>query len=440
MRRIMEQSKGRLDPQKERQGRALLVGVYFSSREKQLCEQSLVELQALCATFGLITVKSILVPLHHFESSTYIGKGKCKEIGLSSEELQADVVIFDEEIFPHQQRNLEKILRRSVMDRTELILGVFAQRAKSREAKIQVELAASQYQLPRLTRLWTHLSRQKTGGGSGGQLKGEGEKQIEIDKRILKRKIAELQKELIEVKKHREVQKKERKRRHIPSFAIIGYTNVGKSTLLNALTKADVLVEDKLFATLDTTTRKYLLPNKQEILLIDTVGFVRKIPHALVAAFKSTLEEALDADILMHLVDVGHPEAVQQAETTMQVLSELRPLQERPIITCLNKIDLCTDPARLLYFRLHYPKTVAISALHQTGFDELIALMMQEISLLRREVKLKIPQSHYAFVSELMEQGRVISCHYDDENQILLHIEIPSSLEKKAAPFQVSWN
>jgi GTP-binding protein HflX len=430
--------EGRLTHLESNKNRAILVGVYFSSKEKEECEQSLNELAALGDTYGLEVVQKIPVPLHHFESSTYLGKGKCEEIGALGQELHIDVVIFDEEIFPHQQRNLEKILGRSVIDRTELILGVFAQRARSREAKIQVELAACQYQLPRLTRLWTHLSRQKTGGGGkGGQLKGEGEKQIEIDKRILKRKVAELQKELEEVKKHREVQKSQRRRQPIPTFAIVGYTNVGKSTLLNALTNAGVLVENKLFATLDTTTRKYTLPNKQEILLVDTVGFIRKIPHSLVAAFKSTLEEALDADILIHLIDVSHPQALAQAAATTQVLSELSSLKNRPIITCLNKIDLCEDRKALLFFRMHYPKTIEISALTGEGFDQLFDSMMKEVSLLRKEVKLKIPQSNYALVSHLMNQGRVISCHYDEENHILLHMEIPSALEREVASFLV---
>jgi GTPase len=417
--------------------RAILIGVFFSSKEKEICEQSLNELEALCFTYGLEVCQKIAVPLRHFEASTYLGKGKCKEMQEKASECRADVVVFDEEIFPHQQRNLEKILHCSVIDRTELILAVFAQRAKSREAKIQVELAQTQYQLPRLTRLWTHLSRQKTGGGKGGRLKGEGEKQIEIDKRILKRKIGELQKELGEVKKHREVQKSLRKRSQIPTFAIIGYTNVGKSTLLHALTHAEVFIEDKLFATLDTTTRKFLLPNKQEILLVDTVGFIQKIPHALVAAFKSTLEEALDADILIHLIDVSHVEAFRQAQAACQVLKELGSLKDRPILTCLNKIDLCSDPKTLLFFKIHYPKTIEISARTHQGFDLLFEAMIREISLLRKEVKLKIPQTHYALVSDLMGKGRVISCHYDDENHILLQIEIPSSLEKKAFPFLV---
>jgi GTPase len=430
-------TEGRLHDLQVKKNLALLVGVFFDSKEREKCSLSLKELEALCDTFGLEVKEKIEAPLKRFDPSSYLGKGKCQEIAILVQELSIDVVVFDEEIYPHQQRNLEKIFHCAVIDRTELILGVFAQRAKSSEAKIQIELAQYHYQLPRLTRLWTHLSRQKTGGGKGGQLKGEGEKQIEIDKRILKRKISELEKELLEVRKHREVQKSARKRSAIPTFAIIGYTNVGKSTLLKALTEADVLVENKLFATLDTTTRKYVLPNRQEILLIDTVGFIQKIPHALVAAFKSTLEEALDADILIHLIDVSHSQAKEQAEATYRVLSELGPMRDRPIITCLNKVDLCSDRTRLLYFKIQYPKTIELSALKKEGFDELQEAMMREVSLLRKEVKLKIPQSHYALVSELMAQGRVISCDYDEENNVLLSVEIPATLEKKAFPFLV---
>ena len=356
------------------------------------------------------------------------------------EEQQLDLAIFDEEISPQQQRNLEKALKKPVIDRTELIVGVFAQRAQSREARIQVELAASRYQLPRLTRLWTHLSRQRTGGGGGkgggGFLKGEGEKQIEIDRRILRKRIDQLQAELKEVKKHRETQRRARIRTGIPTFAIIGYTNVGKSTLLKALTDADVLIEDKLFATLDTTTRRYTLPNRQEVLLIDTVGFIRKLPHPLVAAFKSTLEEAVQADILLHLIDVSSPQAVNQAATTLDVLKELK-ADKRPLITVLNKADQCTQRLMIEKMRVTYPKTVEISALKSQGLDQLLDLMIREISLLRKTVTLRIPQSHYALVSELMREGKVNSVEYE-ENDVLLEVEIPQHLEKKVALFEVS--
>jgi GTP-binding protein HflX len=266
-------------------------------------------------------------------------------------------------------------------------------------------------------------------------VKGEGEKQIEIDKRILKDQIDKLQDELEEVKKHRKTQRRSRERSGIPTFAIIGYTNVGKSTLLKALTDADVLVEDKLFATLDTTTRQFTLPNNQQILLIDTVGFIRKIPHTLVAAFRSTLEEAVSADILIHLIDASSPNALIQAESTFEVLKQLD-ATNRPIITVLNKVDLCTDRLMLDRIRFKYPKTVEISALEKTGFDRLMDLMIQEIASLRKIVKLRVPQSKYSLLSAVIREGRIISCEYE-ENDILLEIEIPLHLEHKVIHFEV---
>jgi len=243
-----------------------------------------------------------------------------------------------------------------------------------------------------------------------------------------------LEKEIDEVKRTRETQRRARQRTGIPTFAIIGYTNVGKSTLLRALTDADVLVEDKLFSTLDTTTRKFVLPNRQEILLIDTVGFIRKIPHLLVAAFKSTLEEAIEADILLHLIDASSPTAEVQAEATFEVLKELE-ADKHPMITVLNKVDLCENRLMLNKLRIKYPKTAEISALNKTGFERLMELMIQEIAQLRIRVKLRIPQSHYAMVSELIRNGRVISCDYE-ENDILLEIELPHYLEKDVKMFE----
>ncbi len=437
MAKINERStviEGRLCELKEDNKKALLVGIYLSSPEKNKCLEHLDELQSLGDTFGLETIKQISVHVRKFDTATFIGKGKVEEIQSFCEENNVNIVVFDDEISPHQQRNLEKIFKIPVIDRTELILGVFAQRARTKEAKIQVELALFQYQLPRLKRMWTHLSRQKTGGGGkGGYLKGEGETQIEIDRRILKKKISQLNKELKEIIQQREVQRKARLRSNIPTFAIIGYTNAGKSTLFNALTDANIFVEDKLFATLDTTTRKYILPNNQEILLIDTVGLIRKIPHNLVAAFRSTLEEATQADILIHLIDVSDHQAVDHAKATFAVLKELN-AEKRPMITCLNKIDALTDKNVILELKMKYPKTIEISALEKKGFLDLLDAMIKEISLLRKIVHLRIPQSRYDLVSELMKEGRVISCDYE-ENDILLVVEIPSILEKKVLEF-----
>jgi GTPase len=416
---------------------ALLVGAYHSGTDKELCEDYLDELERLCETYGLKTVGTFPCPIKKLDAATYLGIGKLEELKTAAKELNADVVIFDEEISPQQQRNLEKIFMCPVIDRTELIIEVFAQRAQTREARLQIELAKVRYQFPRLKRMWTHLSRQTaTAGGGGAYLKGEGEKQIEIDRRILRRQIDRLKEEIEHVVQQRQTQRGLRERTGIPTFAIVGYTNAGKSTLLQALTRAEVLVEDKLFATLDTTTRKFVLPNRQEILLIDTVGFIRKIPHALVAAFKSTLEEAVHTDILLHLIDISHPMAEAQAEESMQVLKELG-AEDHPMITVLNKMDQCPNPAMTAKFRVKYPKTVAISALKGMGVEELLDLMMKEVSLLRKVVKARIPQSHYAIVSELMREGRVIECDYE-ENDILIKVEIPARLEYKVHPFLIS--
>lgn len=416
---------------------ALLLGAYTSTKDKPLCEDNLNELERLCDTYGIAAVAKIASPVKKIDAGSYLGTGKLNEMLKAGDELEADIILFDDEITPNQQRNLEKFFQRPVIDRTELIIEVFAQRALTREARLQVELAKVKYQLPRLKRLWTHLSRQAGSGGGGGSggayLRGEGETQIELDRRMLKQRVLQLQKEITVVEKQRETQRRQRLRTGISTFAIVGYTNAGKSTLLNALTKADVFVEDKLFATLDTTTRKFTLPNRQEILLVDTVGFIRKIPHTLVAAFKSTLEEAVHTDILLHLIDVSNPQAELQAEATMHVLKELK-ADERPIITVLNKIDAIQDRSVLHRFRLKYPKTVPISALTGEGFDCLMEQMITEIGSLRKTYRLRIPQSHYALVSELMREGKVIQCDYED-NDILLHVEIPGRFDYKVKPF-----
>lgn len=411
---------------------ALLIGIYKKTDEKATCEELLDELERLTETYGMIVATKVPCPIKAMVAATLLGSGKLDELLALSEELHVDVIIFDDEISPQQQRNLEKFFKRPVIDRTELIIGVFAQRAQTREARLQVELAKTRYEMPRLKRLWTHLSRQVSGGG--GYLKGEGEKQIELDRRLIKNRIVRLQKEIEEVREQRHVLRSARLRAGTPTFAIVGYTNSGKSTLLKSLTNAEVLVEDKLFATLDTTTRKYVLPNKQAILLIDTVGFIRKIPHTLVAAFKSTLEEAVFTDILLHIIDVSNPSALQQAEATWKVLEELG-ATKRPTITVLNKIDQCKNPVMIHKIRVKYPKTVQISALHQIGFDDLLDMMMKEIASLRKVLKLKIPQSHYVLVSELMREGKVLTLEYE-ENDIVMQVEVPDKLEHKVLPFE----
>lgn len=414
--------------------KAVLVGVYRGAvEEKKVCIEHLDELELLVDTFGIDTAEKHPCQVRKFDASTFIGTGKLEELKQSVMMTGADLVIFDDEITPAQQRNLEKFFNVLVMDRTEVILGVFAQRAQTKEAKLQIKLAQVKYQAPRLKRMWTHLERQAgtVGGGMGGgaYLKGVGEKQIEIDRRLLKDELKKLSNELVEVKAHRETQRLARKRSGLPIFAIIGYTNAGKSTLLNALTDAGIFVEDKLFATLDTTTRQFTLPNNQKILLIDTVGFIRKLPHLLVAAFKSTLEEAIQADILLHLVDASHPMAEEQVDTTFEVLKELG-AKDKPVIMVLNKVDLLEDPMKVNRLRVKYQKTVPISALKKEGFDELLDLMIEELKKQRRLISLRIPQSDYAAVSEVARFGLIIDQDYE-ENDVLIKAEVPGLLAEK---------
>ncbi len=414
----------------EEKKRALLVAGYSGPKELPVCEDHLEELELLAETFGIATALKVPCALRKIDASTYFGKGKLEEIAALAKEHQVDVIIVDEEINPSQQRNLEAFFKMTVLDRTEVILGVFAQRAQTREARLQIELAQVKYMIPRLKRLWTHLSRQAGSvGGSGAYLKGEGEKQIELDRRILDKKVDQLKKELEEVCSHRMTQRQTRQKTGVPTFAIIGYTNAGKSTLLNALTDAGVFTEDKLFATLDTTTRRYTLYNNQEVLLIDTVGFIRKLPHLLVAAFKSTLEEALYADILLHVVDVSHPAAEEQAATTFKVLKELG-AGEKPIITLLNKADKPDVKDRILKMKLAYPKCVPVSAIEKTGFEDLQEAMVRELRDRRTVVKLTIPQSDYAAVSEVMREGKILWQEYEDD-AVVLKAEIPSLLRVK---------
>jgi GTP-binding protein HflX len=418
---------------KDEPWRALLVSVYKGGApQKLICEEHLQELSLLAETYGMGVIAKSACVVRRYDAATFVTEGKLQELVDLSKEMGCNLIVFDDEIAPSQQRNLEKIFALPVIDRTEVILGVFAQRAQTKEARLQVELAQVKYQAPRLKRLWTHLSRQQGTGssGSGGAyLKGEGEKQIEIDRRILKRKIDLLQKDIEDVKLHRETQRSSRQRSEIPVFALIGYTNVGKSTLLHALTEAEVFIEDKLFATLDTTTRKFMLPNNQEILLIDTVGFIRKLPHLLVAAFKSTLEEAVQADFLLHLIDASHPMAEEQADTTFEVLKELN-AGNKPVITVLNKVDKCPDSIMLTRMRIKYPKCVQISALKKSGIDDLVEMIIQELSKQRKIISLRIPQSDYAVVSEVMRVGKIVRQDYEG-NDVLLHVDLPSQFIEK---------
>lgn len=415
---------------------ALLVATYTGAKELKICEEHLEELSLLAKTFGLKTAASLPCASRKINASTFVSQGNLELIREAAELHDVEIVIFDEEITPAQQRNLEKAIGKRVVDRTELILAVFEQRAHSSEAKLQVELAQVRYEAPRLKRLWTHLSRERGSGGgsgSGGALRSAGEKQIEMDKRILKKKISKLKRKLKEVRANRQLQRKQRIESDIPVFALVGYTNAGKSTLMNVLTDADVFTEDKLFATLDTTTRQLVLPNRQKTLLIDTVGFIRKLPHHVVEAFKSTLDEAIEADILLHVIDTSHPMAEEQATASFQVLKDLH-ADKKPIITVLNKVDSCKNQNLLTKLRLTYPKTVQISAKEKTGLEDLLEMMVQEINRQRKKVFLRIPQSEYGSVCQAMERGHIHHTEYE-ENDVLLEVDLPIELLSILRPY-----
>jgi len=406
--------------------RALLVGLYRAGERRESCEEHIHELERLCDTYGISVVGQAACPLRKVDVGTLLGRGKIEELIEEADRLKADTIIFDDALSPSQQRNLERLFKRNVLERTEIILGVFSMHAHSREAKLQVELAQIDYQFPRLKRLWTHLARQR---GGSQFLKGEGETQMELDRRMLRHRRTQLIRELESVSAHRERLRGRRSRTGLPTFAIVGYTNAGKSTLLNALTEAGVLAEDRLFATLDTTTRKYQLPNNQEVLLIDTVGFIRKIPHTLVDAFHSTLEEAIYADILLHLIDASHPNALEQAQTAKEVLAELG-AADKPTLTLLNKIDQIEDRGQVQRLRLGHEKSVLLSAQTGEGFDHLLERMEGELDALRRTMKLRIPQSEYGAVSQLLRRGKVYYQEYEG-NEIVVRADVPLELVEK---------
>ena len=347
---------------KETQERVVLVGVSTSDHDDT--EKSLDELEELAATAGAVTVGRVIQNLDQIHPGTYVGKGKLEEIKDLLWETEATGIICDDELSPIQLGNMEDILDTKVMDRTLIILDIFAGRASTNEGKIQVELAQLKYRQSRLTGLGKSLSR--LGGGIG--TRGPGEKKLEMDRRLIRDRIAQLGRELKDVKRHREITREQRSRNKIPVIAIVGYTNAGKSTLLNTLTGAGVLEEDKLFATLDPTTRNLKLPSKQEVLMTDTVGFIRKLPHHLIEAFRSTLEEAKYADIILHVVDASNPQVDEQMYIVYETLTNLE-VKNKPIITAFNKQDKLEGEHILRDFRADY--IVRISAKHGDGLEEL---------------------------------------------------------------------
>ena len=413
--------------------RALLIGAYTDNAQKGETQSLLDELRELVDTLGIPIAEALLV--HHRETHArlLVGTGKAEEIVARARELEADVIIFDNELTPSQQRNWEKLAGAgiAVIDRQEVILDIFAQRAQTREARLQIELAQMQYSLPRLTRAWSHLVRQ--GGGIGAR--GEGETQLEQDKRRVRGAIDRCKKELETVREARATQRKDRKRAPVPNAAIVGYTNSGKSSLLRRFTGADVLVEDKLFATLDTTTRKIALPNKQPLLLTDTVGFVRKLPHRLVEAFNATLEEAVLADFLIHLLDASEPEVMAYYNTTMKVLSELG-ADEKRMLVVFNKIDRLTDDATVLGLRRHFPDALFISVQTGEGLEALIERMGEFVSNGLTACELRIPNSAGEILARLHRQARIVSSEFVDD-VAHIHAFLPGRMAEELAAYRV---
>jgi GTP-binding protein HflX len=390
--------------------RALLVGSYVDPAQKSEAQSLLDELEELVNTLGIPVIDRMLVFHRENHARFLIGSGKAQEISDRVKELGCDIIIFDNELSPAQQRNWEEIAAVTVADRQEIILDIFGARARSREARIQVDLARMEYTLPRLSHAWSHLGQQ--GGGIGA--KGEGESQLEQDKRKIRGQIDRLKRDLEAVRRARTTQRKDRKRTPVPNAAIVGYTNVGKSSLLRYLTGADVLVENKLFATLDTTTRKIALPNKQPLLLTDTVGFVRKLPHQLVESFNATLEEAAFSDFLIHVLDASQPNVMEFYNTTMRVLEDLG-ADTKHMLVVFNKVDKVECPATLANFRSHFPGAVFVSVITGAGMPELIDRISEFVSKDIVTVELRLPAARSDLLARLHREGTQAAIHYEGE-------------------------
>ena len=399
----------------QRKERAVLVGVELPSNKHAISLQySLEELERLAQTAGAEVAQKFTQQLRSVTPATLVGRGKVEEIHASVIQLHPDLVIFDENLTPAQQRNLESIFNVRVIDRSQLILDIFAQRARSNEGKLQVELAQLEYLLPRLTRQWTHLSR--LGGGIG--TRGPGETQLEVDRRRIREKIGYLKRRLKTVERTRSLQRKEREDVPFSTVALVGYTNAGKSTLMNALTRAGVVVEDKLFATLDPTLRSLRLPNGDKVMIADTVGFINKIPHSLIEAFKSTLEEVMSADLLLHLVDMSSPLVDEQVGVIEEVLREIG-AGDIPTIIVPNKIDLLSEPPLHLFKNRDKAEVCPISALTGAGIKELLEIIGGRFDQGKERIHLCLSSSQGALLSLLRERGRVEhEVYHDDRVQI----------------------
>ncbi len=405
---------------KVRKERAILVAAVPRGSDKA---DNLSELTALAESAGAVVVDRFQQKIHAIRAGTYIGKGKAEQLRDRVQRFKADIVIFDNDLTPGQIRRLERIVEQKVLDRSELILDIFAGRAKTKQAKLQVELAQLEYTYPRLTRMWSHLDTVAGAGGGttagsvgGIGTRGPGEQQLEIDRRLVTKRITELKRDLarIDARKIREIDG----RRGLYKICLVGYTNAGKSTLLNKLTSAHVAVEDRLFATLDTRTRKWSPARGVEVLLSDTVGFVRDLPHQLIASFKATLEEAVNADLLLHVVDASNPDALKQLESVEQVLSEIG-CGEKPVLPVINKADIARDLSALELLQTVLHESVCISAKTGLGLDELRDAVVARYKGTEMILRVRSNQSNGKVQSFLRARGRVLSEQYSDSTVII---------------------
>lgn len=427
--------------------RAFLVGVEIYQQKSLLpLEDSLTELALLSDTSGLEVVGELTQKLDRPNVKTYIGPGKVEELKTLVEETLSQVVIFDDELSPRHQRELQEEMGRNVkvLDRTALILDIFAQHAHTSEGMLQVELAQYEYYLPRLTGQWTHLERQAGGGGGragstgGVGLRGPGETQLEVDKRAIRKRISHLKKELEKVSAHRERYRAQRKRSRIPTVALVGYTNAGKSTLLNKVAKSDVYVADQLFATLDPTTRRVELPGGYQALFTDTVGFIQKLPTTLVESFHATLEEIVEADLLLHIVDISHPNALNQFESVQQTLDELG-AHHIPSVTALNKVDQLRDPEAAKEAVRHFSKAITISALKGSGVKDLLEVVQQELYETYTPIHVRLPYQQGALISLFHEAGQVERIEHE-RGGVVMQGRIPGRLLAQFSGWQVGAN
>lgn len=420
-----------------------MVGVQVGPASSQVLnlEDSLAELELLAETAGIEVLATLTQNLEAINSRTFIGSGKVEELKLLAEELDVEVILFDEELTPRHQRELEEVLGKSVkiIDRSALILDIFSQHARTREGMLQVELAQLEYRLPRLTRAWTHLARQaggaagRTGSTGGVGLRGPGETQLEVDRREIKTRIVRLKEELEKVREHRLRHREHRRKTNVPVVALVGYTNAGKSTLLNTLTNADIYVADKLFATLDPTARQVELTSGQTIVLTDTVGFIQKLPTQLAAAFRATLEEIAEADLLIHVVDVSHPNAAQQKKTVLETLIDIG-AGDIPVLTVYNKVDLLSGEELEAARANHENQALFISARNGTGLEALLDAVGRELLTAYTALDVLLPYDQGQLVSVFHEKGHVLSLEHTGKG-ILISGYVPKEIQAQFTPY-----